>query len=394
MIRLTALAGAFRGRAPASASGAAVAALAALVALGWPRVGLAHGTVPAPRSGVDVLLAWSLDVQVVLPLLAAVLAYAWAVRRVDARHPANRVPRYRALAWYGGVLVLFVALASPIATYDTTFFSVHMVQHLLLTLVAAPLLAMGAPITLLLRVVDPEKRRRVVLPILHSRFLRVVSFPVVTWVLFAALMWASHFSALYDAALESEPVHVLEHALFLGVALLFWWPVVGADPSPWRLPHAARIGYVFLGLPQSSFLGLAIYSAPNVLYPHYMTVSRAWGPSPLFDQQLAGGIMWVGGDLFFLTALLVAVWVWLRAEEAEGRRSDARLDRAAARAARQGRATQIAPRRTLSAEPLRPGRDSMAAPGPSGAVPRAREPGTASPDPRLGAPDQRGTPAP
>jgi putative membrane protein len=120
---------------------------------------------------------------------------------------------------------------------------------------------------------------------------------------------------------------------------------VGADPSPWRLPHAARVGYLFLGMPQSSFLGLAIFSAPHVLYEHYATLERNWGPTPLADQQLAGGIMWAGGDAIFLLAMILAVWVWLRAEEAEGRRVDARLDRerAAARA-RPGAGAGVGPR--------------------------------------------------
>ena len=288
---------------------------------------LAHGVAPTPSSWVDVLLAWSIEAHVILPLLGMWLVYRWAVGRVNAAHPDNPVPRMRVWAWNSGLLILFVALASPIATWDTTLFSVHMVQHLLLTMVAAPLLALGAPITLLLRLSSASTRQRFILPVLHSRLLRVVSFPVVAWVLFAGVMWVSHFSGLYDASLENEVVHVLEHGMYLGVALLFWWPVVGADPSPWRLPHPARIGYLFLGMPQSSFLGLAIYSAPGVLYPHYATLVRPWGPSPLADQQLAGTLMWVGGDLFFLVAMILAVWVWMRAEEAVGRRADAKLDR-------------------------------------------------------------------
>jgi len=304
------------------------------LSLGLPPRVLAHGAAPTPGSLGDVLLAWSLEAHVVLPLLAAALLYRWAVARVNAVHSANPVPRFRVWCWYLGLGVLLIALASPIATYDTTLFSLHMIQHLLLTLVAPPLLALGAPITLLLRLSSPSTRQRLILPVLHSRLLRIVSFPVITWVLFAGVMWASHFTGLYDAALDSEAIHVLEHAIYLTVGLLFWWPVVGADPSPWRLPHPARIAYLFLGMPQSSFLGLAIFSAPEVLYPHYASLIRDWGPTPLADQQLAGGIMWVGGDLVFLIAMILAVAVWLRAEEAEGRRSDARLDREADLAAR------------------------------------------------------------
>jgi putative copper resistance protein D len=313
------------------AAASAVAFAAAAVVHG---VALAHGVAPTPNSLFDVLLAWQLEPHVVLPLVVAAGLYWWAVGVVGRAHPGNRVPAFRQWCWFGGLLVVFVALASPIATFDTTLFSAHMVQHLLLTLVAAPLLALGAPITLLLRLSSAATRRRVVLPVLHSRVLRVLAFPVVTWLLFAAVMWASHFSALYDASLENEAIHVAEHALYLSVALLFWWPVVGADPSPWRMPHALRIGYLFLGMPQSSFLGLAIVSAPDVLYPHYATLVRSWGPSPLLDQQWAGGLMWVGGDLAFLVAMILAVWVWMRAEEREGQRVDARLDREAAARAR------------------------------------------------------------
>jgi putative copper resistance protein D len=310
----------------------------------------AHGVAPIPDSPLSFLLAWSLEAHELLPLLAAALIYHWATRAVNRAHPGNPVPRWRAWAWHAGLVALGVALVSPIGTYDTVLFSAHMIQHLLLTLVAAPLLALGAPITLLLRLASPSVRRGVILPVLHSWPVRAVSFPVVTWIVFAGVMWASHFSPLFDAALENEVTHLFEHALYVGAALLFWWPVVGADPSPWRLPHPARIGYLFLGMPQSSFLGLAIFSAPGVLYPHYATLVRPWGPSPLVDQQWAGGIMWVGGDLLFLTAMILAVWVWLRAEENEGRLADARLDRDLARAATaQARAATALPTASASA---------------------------------------------
>jgi putative copper resistance protein D len=330
----------------------------AAVGLSLPAGVAAHGVAPTPSSWTDVLLAWQIEPHVVLPLLGLWLAYWLGVRQVGREHRANPVPRWRAWSWYLGLLVVFVALESPIGTYDTTLFSVHMVQHLLLMLVAAPLLAIGAPITLLLRVSSGDQRRRLILPVLHSWPVKLVAHPVVAWVLFAVIMYWSHFSGLFNAALEDEGWHFVEHALFLGAALLFWWPVVGADPSPWRLPHPARVGYLFLGMPWSSFLGLAIFSAPAVLYPHYATLVRSWGPPPLVDQQLAGGIMWVGGDAAFLLAMLIAVWIWLRAEEREGRRMDAKLDRdalaraeAGAQAATAARAEAEAVRSAVGAAP-------------------------------------------
>ena len=309
----------------------AVAGLVPGLLLLAPATVAAHGAAPPPLDAATAVTAWSLEVHVWLPIALLALAYRAGVRSVARAHRDNPVPRRRVLAWYGGLLALFVALQSPIATYDTTLFSVHMVQHLLLMMVVAPLLALGAPITLLLRVVSPSARKRVVLPVLHSRAARVISFPVVAWVVFAGVMYGSHFSPLFDAALENEFVHLLEHALYLGAGLLFWWPVVGADPSPWRMPHPARVLYVFLGMPWSSFLALAIFSAPGVLYPHYATLERDWGLSPLADQQLAGGIMWIGGDGLFLVAVVAMVAAWMRAEEAEGKRADARLDREHAR---------------------------------------------------------------
>jgi putative copper resistance protein D len=282
------------------------------------------------------MTGWTFDLSVWVPVLLAALAFGWARRRVNRRHPARPVSLWRLVSWLAGLGAIVVALASPVEAYDTTLFSAHMIQHLLLTMVAAPLLVLAAPITLLLRVSTPDARRRWILPVLHSRIVRVLSHPIVAWGLFAAVMWLTHFSPLFDAALEDETLHRLEHALYLGSALLFWWPVVGADPSPHRLGYPARLFYLALGMPLSSFLGLVIYSAQTVLYPHYLTLERAWGPSPLDDQRLAGGIMWVVGDAAFVLALVLVVAAWLRHEERANLLEDARLARRRAAAQETG----------------------------------------------------------
>jgi len=150
---------------------------------------------------------------------------------------------------------------------------------------------------------------------------------VVAWVLFAGVMWFTHFSPIFDAALDDFALHRLEHALYLGTAMLFWWPVIGADPSPHRMSYPARLGYLALGMPFMSFLGLVIFSAQNVLYEHYLTLDRDWGWTVLEDQNWAGGIMWAGGDAAFVLALLLTVGAWLRHEEREGKREDFRLAR-------------------------------------------------------------------
>jgi putative copper resistance protein D len=308
-----------------------------------PGTVLAHGDVPHEPTLATLWQGWSFEPDIWLPIVLAGLAYWLARRHVDRRHPDNPVPAWRMWSWMAGLGALLLALTSPIERYDTTLFSAHMVQHLLLMLVAAPLLALAAPITLLLRVSRPDVRRRWILPVLHSRFVRVVSHPLVAWCAFALVMWFAHFSSLFDAALEDETLHRFEHVLFITTALLFWWPVVGADPSPHRLSYPVRLFYLALGMPFSSFLGMVIFSAQSVLYPHYATLEREWGMAPIEDQAVAGGIMWAGGDVAFVVALVVVVAAWLRHEERENRREDARLarqlaGRVAAGAATDGRA--------------------------------------------------------
>ena len=300
--------------------------------LALPGPTLAHGAgAPAPVLP-EVLLRWTLDPLALVTIIATGAAYLWAVGRVNRAHPANRQPAYRSWLFVAGLVAIGIALLSPIEAYEGSLFSLHMVQHLLLEFVGAPLLLAGAPITLALRVARPSVRRRL-LAVLQSRVVHLISFPVVAWLLFAAVNWGWHFSVLYDQALENQALHYFQHATFLGAALLFWWPVVGADPSPWRLPHPVRLLYLFLAVPQNSFLGVALMSAPTVLYPHYVTNQRAWGQSPLEDQALGGAIMWVVGDLAFVAAMMVVVLLWMRHEDRRTARLDRRL--AAERAGRE-----------------------------------------------------------
>jgi putative membrane protein len=300
------------------------ALVAVTVLLAVPPVVLAHGSDVAEPALPALLLAWRLDPLAIGGLGLAAAAYLWAVRRVNRAHPAKRHPAYRSWLFGAGLGAIGLALLSPIEAYEGALFSVHMLQHMLLELVAAPLLLAGAPITLALRAATPPTRR-LLLAVLQSRIVHAVSFPVVAWVLFAAVNWGWHFSVLYDQALENQALHYLQHATFLGAALLFWWPVIGADPSPWRLPHPVRILYLFLAMPQNSFLGVALMSASTVLYPHYVTNGRDWGLPPLEDQALGGVIMWVVGDIFFLAAMLLVAWLWMRHEDRRTERLDRRL---------------------------------------------------------------------
>jgi putative membrane protein len=266
-----------------------------------------------------VLLRWHADPLVVLGITATAAAYLLAVRRIQAR--GGSVPRARIRWFAASVVVLVLALCSPIAAVSERRFSVHMVQHLLLMYGAAPLLAFAAPVTTALQAFGPGAGRRRLLALLHSGFVRVLSHPVVTWVAFAATMYATHFSGLYDASLRNSYVHGFEHILYLAAASLFWWPVVRRDPVPGSFPWPARVLYLFLAMPMQSFLGVAIFNSDAVLYAHYAT-----RPGALADQHLAGAIMWAGGDLLMLSSIGIAVAAWMRHEARETIRLDAHLD--------------------------------------------------------------------
>ena len=281
---------------------------------------LAHGAEATEPTLAVILTTWTGDPLPWIGAVVATVAYLAAVRVVNRQHPTNKVAGWRIAAWLGGVAAIAVALLSAVDVYAESLFSVHMVQHLLLSMIGPPLLALGAPVTLALRVASPGVRRRVLLPVLHSRLVKGVSWPPVGWAIFAVVMWATHFSPLFNAALDNEALHSAEHLLYVGAGALFWWPVIGADPIRWRLSPIGRMVYLASQMPVNTAVGLAIYFAPAVLYPHYATLARTWGPDPFTDQQIAGIAMWGIGDVILLGALVLAVAAWLQADEMHSRR--------------------------------------------------------------------------
>ncbi len=277
-------------------------------------------------TGAERLVDWHADPSVILGLLA--LGGAWWAAERQASKRLQQVAPARRRAFVAAYAVLVLALVSPVAQLAEERFSVHMVQHLALLYVVAPLLALSAPVTLALQAATPGTRRRVLLPLLHSRALRMITHPVLAFTLFAAVMYATHFSAVYDVALNNSLVHGAEHLLYLVAASLFWWPVVRRDPVPGTFPWPARLLYLVVAFPLQSFLGLAIYSSDRVLYESYLDFGTQAGV--LADQQLAGAIMWVGGDLLNLAAIGISLYAWMRYEGRSTARLDAQLDAARA----------------------------------------------------------------
>jgi cytochrome c oxidase assembly factor CtaG len=277
--------------------------------------------------------AWRFSPLTVAALLAVASLYALGVVRVRRRGGA--VPTRRVVWWYAGIAVATLALVSPIDAYADVSFTDHMVQHLLLTLVVPPLLALGAPIVLALRALRPEHARRLA-STLRSNTVRVLTSPVVGWALLVGVSWVVHESSLFDAALGSGAWHALEHGVWLGAALVYWWPIVGVDPMPHPVSHPVRLLSLFLLMPAMSFLALAIYGASSPVYPSYAELPPPWGPAALASQQEAGVIMWVAGTLAIVVAMLFVAADWKRTDDARQRREEARSD---AREALRGRAS-------------------------------------------------------
>ena len=232
----------------------------------------------------------------------------------------------RAARWapfLAGWLVLVVALLTPLDDVADRSFTAHMAQHLLLTFVAPPLLALGAPISLALGALAPSRARRLARA-LRSTPVRLLANPIVGWGLFVGVPVAVHASRVFDLALGSAGWHAAEHAAWVGAALVYWWPIVGVDPSPHPMGYGARLLSLLLAMPAMSFLALAIYTADAPLYATY-----AAEPGAVADQRDAAALMWVAGNLALVASMLLVAASWKRHDDKAQRRIEAREDAAA-----------------------------------------------------------------
>jgi putative membrane protein len=231
----------------------------------------------------------------------------------------------RILFLLAGLAVVAVALSPPVDAWSDERLSAHMAQHLALTLIAAPLLVLGAPITLALRAL-PRNGRRALAGVIRSRPARVLTHPLVTWTLFAAVMLATHLTGLYALALRHPAVHAAEHVAFLTTAILFWLPVLGTEPIPHRLGWTGRMLYLMTAMPAMAFPGVVLSIEDRVRYAAYLAPARRLGISALADQHAAGAMMWVGGSALAAALTIVAAWSALVAEERRAVAREAYLD--------------------------------------------------------------------
>jgi len=265
-----------------------------------------------PQSTTELLRAWTFDPGVVIPIVTSAVLYSLGIFRL--RHVSPRSVRksdtlYFALGW--GALVL--ALISPIHAWGSMLFSAHMTQHELLMLIAAPLLVLGRPIIAFLWALP---RSWAVALARWSKIgawettWRTISNPVVAWIIHAVVLWVWHAPALFEATLEHESVHALQHASFLFSALLFWWAVIHGHKR--ALGFGLAVLYMFTTALHSGLLGALLTFANAVWYPAYAGRTAAWGLTPLEDQQIGGLIMWIPAGLVYIAAGLALFAGWLR----------------------------------------------------------------------------------
>jgi putative membrane protein len=273
------------------------------------------------------LLSWDLRLEVIIVLALAGVLYSlgWWRLRKRSRAYQNR-NRWRASApwrpalYLGALLLMAIALLSPIDVLGGQLLTMHMIQHLFLVMIVPPLLLLANPLPFLLWGSPRQVRigvSRLLSPKAKFRYyLRLATGPGLVWLMFVIVYWGWHDPNAYNLALQSAFVHDLEHLTFFLVSMLFWWHVIGAGPRIHRpLSPAGRFVYVLTAIPPNMLAGLAIVFATGPIYSYYEAMPRIWGLSVMEDQQIGGVIMWVPGSMMYIIAALILASRWLQEEE-------------------------------------------------------------------------------
>ncbi len=251
---------------------------------------------------------WSWDPSLIYVLPAAVL-YA-----LGSRPKVGRPSALQAAAFYAGLLSIVIAVDSPIDAYADELLWVHMLQHVILLTVAPPLILLGRPWPTMWRALPLRARTVLAREVAHSP-LRALARPLAAWILFSATIVIWHIPSAYDLAERNGAVHACEHAMFFFFGLLFWARVIDVGPLRPHLEWPARIAYIVGAMIVGWVLAIIFVVAPHPIYQHYADLpSRPGGISALTDQQLAGGMMWVGGSITLTIALLVGLYQWVAPE--------------------------------------------------------------------------------
>ena len=282
---------------------------------------------PALRS----LMAWHPQPLPLLPALCLVafVVYSWGV--LHLRRRGHTWPVGRWVGFTGGLVTVLAVTGTALNGYAMRLFSIHMVQHMVLSMVSPLLLLMGAPVMLCLRATPARGTgalvRRTVVRCLHSRVLSVVTKPAVTLPLFIASLYGLYFTPVFDAAMRTWWGHDLMLAHFLLVGLLLFWPIMAIDPSPRATSPVLRMLELFVAMPFHAFFGVIVMTSTTLLVRTFTTPPAGWGIASVSDQQLGGGIAWAFSEIPTLLVVAVLFVQWSRSSDREARRSDRAADR-------------------------------------------------------------------
>lgn len=271
-----------------------------------------HGmTMDLPPFTLGRGLAWSADPFFLVACLLGLALYGWGVARLVRR--GDKWPVGRTVAFVAGVLSVALMMCTKLNDYGMVMFSVHMVQHMVISMVSPILLLLGAPITLALRALPPAGRgrkgpRELLLMLLHSRYMRIITHPAFTIPLFIASLYALYFTPLFDTLMGSQAGHIGMMVHFLAVGVVFFWPIMGVDPGPHRPGYLMRMLELFAGMPFHAFFGIALMMASSPMVETFKNPPASLGIDALSDQNAAGGIAWAFSEVPSVLVLLALLF--------------------------------------------------------------------------------------
>ncbi|MQS39956.1 cytochrome c oxidase assembly protein [Streptomyces katsurahamanus] len=275
-------------------------------------------------------LEFSPDAFFLTGCLLALALYGWGVVRLRRRGDSWQIGR--TVFFVSGVLTVALAMCTKLNDYGMVMFSVHMVQHMIISMISPILLLLGAPVTLALRALPVAGRgrkgpRELLLALLHSRYMKIVTHPAFTIPLFIASLYGLYFTPLFDTLMRSQAGHIAMMVHFLATGLVFFWPIMGVDPGPHRPGYVMRMLELFAGMPFHAFFGIALMMASEPMVDAYTSPPASLGIDALADQNAAGGIAWAFSEIPSVLVLIALVFQWYRSEQRQARRTDRAADR-------------------------------------------------------------------
>jgi cytochrome c oxidase assembly factor CtaG/putative copper export protein len=285
-----------------------------------------------PPTPARVLFDWRFDLIFGTAAIVFAALYLAGVRRLRRR--GDDWPAGRTVSWLLGCVALLFVTSSGLGRYMPAMFSMHMADHMLLSMLVPILLVLGGPVSLALRALptagrdDPPGMREWLLAALHSRLSRFLTNPVVATVLFITGFYGLYLGGLFDAAVGNHMGHVAMNAHFLLSGYLFYWVVIGVDPTPRPIPPLAKVAVVFASLPLHAFFGVILMGMQKVLgESFYRSLHLTWHADLLGDQRLGGGIAWAAGEIPLIVVMIALLVQWTRSDQRTARRLDRAADR-------------------------------------------------------------------